>query len=254
MREFFDLPGEEGKMTAKDPTVQMKTARGGGWIRGLVLLVIALLTFGAPFIGAGTLAWPAAWAWLVVTLAGVLISRVLMARANPDLVAERSASVSNEGTKGWDRLLMPLIGIVGPVAIGLVAGLNYRFTWPPDVSLAVQVLGLPALLLGLGFSTWAMVSNRYFSSVVRIQSERGHQVISSGPYSFVRHPGYAAAVLGEFGTALMLGSAWALVPVALLSALYVLRTALEDRTLQAELPGYRDYAGRVRYRLLPGVW
>jgi protein-S-isoprenylcysteine O-methyltransferase Ste14 len=248
------VPDKEGTMTAKNSTAQMKTARGGGWVRGLVLLVIAVLTFGAPFIGAGTLAWRTAWVWLVVTLAGVLISRILMARANPDLVAERSASVTNEGTKGWDRLLMPLIGIAGPIAVGLMAGLNYRFGWPPAVSLAVQALGLLALLIGLALSTWAMVTNRYFSSVVRIQAERGHQVISSGPYSIVRHPGYAAAVVGELGTALMLGSAWALIPAALLTALYVLRTSLEDRTLQAELPGYREYAGRVRYRLLPGVW
>ena len=241
-------------MTGNNSVVQEQARREAGWVRALWVMPIALLTFGAPFIAAGTLAWPVAWAWLVITLTGVVASRVLMVKAHPELLGERTRTLSNAGTKGWDRVLMPLIGIVGPIVVELVAGLNYRFAWPPSVGLALQLLGLAALVCGLAASTWAMVSNRFFSSVVRIQAERGHQVESSGPYAYVRHPGYAAAIVAELGTALMLASAWALVPAAVLAGLYALRTALEDRALQAELPGYAAYADRVRYRLLPGVW
>ena len=99
-----------------------------------------------------------------------------------------------------------------------------------------------------------MASNRFFSSVVRIQKDRGHTVVTGGPYQFVRHPGYVGGILSALGTALLLGSWWAFVPTGLLVCVIVVRTALEDRTLQAELEGYRDYAGRVRYRLLPGIW
>jgi protein-S-isoprenylcysteine O-methyltransferase Ste14 len=215
--------------------------------------VVALVGLAAPFIGAGTLAWPMAWVYIGLTMVGSIAGRALMLRAHPELAAERSGFVNNAGTKGWDRIIAPLV-ILGPIVIGLVAGLEFRLDWPPPVSVAVQAFATVVVLAALAFASWAMVSNPFFSSVVRVQIERGHHAVSAGPYRFVRHPAYAATIPAQFGFALMLASAWALIPAALVAALVILRTALEDRTLRAELPGYQDYAARVHYRLLPGIW
>jgi protein-S-isoprenylcysteine O-methyltransferase Ste14 len=108
--------------------------------------------------------------------------------------------------------------------------------------------------LGYSLGTWATLVNRFFSAVVRIQRDRGHTVVSSGPYRLIRHPGYAGAVVTSLATPLLLGSLWALIPAVLAVCTLIIRTALEDRTLQEELEGYHDYTARVRYRLLPGVW
>ncbi len=229
-----------------------KVRRPGGRI-AWIMPVLALLAVAAPFIGAGTLAWPMAWVYIVLSTAASVISRMLMIRAHPELEAERAGFLSNPGTKRWDRVVAPLV-IFGPTVISFVAGLNYRFGWPPAVPVALQVLAVLVMAASLAFASWAMIANAFFSSVVRVQTERGHRAVSDGPYRFVRHPAYAATVPAQFAIALMLGSAWALIPAALVSALVVLRTALEDRALLAELPGYPDYAARVRYRLLPGVW
>jgi protein-S-isoprenylcysteine O-methyltransferase Ste14 len=215
--------------------------------------LLAILAIAAPFLGAGTLAWPAAWLYIVLTTVASVASRALMLRAHPELEAERAAFVANEGTKSWDRVIAPVV-IFGPTIIAFVAGLNYRFGWPPAIALALQVLALAIVGASLVFASWAMISNPFFSSVVRVQSERGHHAIAGGPYRFVRHPAYAATVSANLAIALMLGSAWALIPAALVSALVVLRTALEDRSLRAELQGYREYATQVRHRLFPGVW
>jgi protein-S-isoprenylcysteine O-methyltransferase Ste14 len=110
------------------------------------------------------------------------------------------------------------------------------------------------IALGYAFAAWALIENRFFSSVVRIQADRGHVVCDSGPYRMVRHPGYAGSIPPLVGMVLALSSMWTLIPAAVALIIAVIRTALEDRTLQDELPGYRDYAGRVRYRLIPGIY
>ncbi|HEX9118879.1 MAG TPA: isoprenylcysteine carboxylmethyltransferase family protein [Anaerolineae bacterium] len=217
------------------------------------VLPIALLFVAAPFLGAGTLAWPAGWAYLVLIVGGAAAGRVLMARAHPELVAERARYTGNAGAKPYERFFVPIIA-VGPTVIALVAGLDRRLGWPPAFSPLVQWIGAAIIVFGLVFATWAMVANRFFSSVVRIQADRGQQVVSDGPYRYVRHPGYAGSVPAQFGIALLLGSAWALVPALLTAAVIVVRTSLEDRLLQEELAGYRTYAGRVRYRLVLGIW
>ncbi len=220
-------------------------------LRPLASLVIMV---GAPFLAAGRLDWWAAWALIAVTLALSAVSRIIPARRNPDLLAERARFAEVEGVKSWDRVLMPLMALVIPLLTWVVAGLNVRFGWLPAVSPAVQALGFLLVLAGGILATWAMVENRFFSAVVRIQQERGHEVISSGPYRLVRHPAYAGGLAAGIGTGLALGSVWALIPGALMAALTVVRTALEDRTLRAELPGYEDYTRRTRHRLLPGIW
>ena len=136
----------------------------------------------------------------------------------------------------------------------IVAGLDHRYGWSPELPIWIILLGFILIMLGYAFAAWAMAENRFFSSVVRIQTERGHQVCDGGPYRIVRHPGYAGSILALPGIVLALSSAWTLIPAAAALIIAVIRTALEDQTLQEELPGYRDYAQRIRYRLLPGVY
>jgi protein-S-isoprenylcysteine O-methyltransferase Ste14 len=132
--------------------------------------------------------------------------------------------------------------------------LNVRFGWLPAVAVWAQVAALVVYLLGWAAHLWAMSANRFFALVVRMQSDRGQTVATGGPYRYVRHPGYVGGILLTVAAGLLLGSAWALLPGALGAILLIIRTALEDKMLQDELDGYREYAGRVCYRLLPGVW
>jgi len=129
-----------------------------------------------------------------------------------------------------------------------------HFGWSSPKPLSVHLIGMGAVALGFALFMWAMVSNAYFSEVVRIQEDRGHQVATDGPYRFVRHPGYSGAILAFLGTPLLLGSWWALIPTGFGVGGYILRTALEDKTLQLELEGYQAYTEQVHYRLIPGVW
>ena len=136
----------------------------------------------------------------------------------------------------------------------IVAGLDHRFGWSPVFSTWLNITGIILIALGYAFAAWALAENRFFSSMMRIQTDRGHVVCDSGPYRIVRHPGYAGNLLAMPGIVLALDSAWTLVPVGIALVVAVIRTALEDRTLQEELPGYQEYTSRVRYRLLPGVY
>jgi protein-S-isoprenylcysteine O-methyltransferase Ste14 len=169
-------------------------------------------------------------------------------------MAERQNMKSAQKAKAWDKVLAPLMAVSIGFPMVTVAGLDHRFGWSPGFPLWLIVIGFVMIALGYAFATWAMAENRFFSSVVRIQVDRGHSVCDSGPYRFVRHPGYAGNIPPLVGIVLALGSVWALVPAAVAAIITVVRTALEDRTLQAELPGYRDYAQRVRYRLIPGIY
>jgi protein-S-isoprenylcysteine O-methyltransferase Ste14 len=136
----------------------------------------------------------------------------------------------------------------------VVAGLDHRFEWSPHFPSWLNILGLVLASAGYGFAGWALLENRFFSAVVRIQSERGHAVCDTGPYKIIRHPGYSGSLLPPFAMALALDSVWTLIPATAAVVIAVVRTSLEDRTLQKELPGYREYADRVRYRLIPGIY
>lgn len=129
-----------------------------------------------------------------------------------------------------------------------------RFGWSPDLTVASRLVALVVWVLGDVFSKWAAVSNRFYSRIVRIQKDRGHTVVTDGPYRYVRHPGYAGGLVAGLATPIVLGSLWALVAVGVLALLLVIRTALEDKTLHEELLGYTEYAQQTRYRLMPGVW
>jgi protein-S-isoprenylcysteine O-methyltransferase Ste14 len=197
--------------------------------------------------------WWEAWFYAIISILGFAVSRVLAARRHPDLLAERARYLGHEDAKSWDRILSPLVGLGGALIL-VVVGLDALFNWSPPFSPPVKLLALVAILVGYLLGSYALIENRFFSGMVRIQSERGHQVVSTGPYRWMRHPGYAGALLLYLATPLFLDSRWAFVPAVFLTIVLVVRTNLEDETLQVELPGYREYAGRVRYRLLPGLW
>ena len=190
-----------------------------------------------------------AWAYMGVVLVNSAILALIM---DPELQAERSGV--GEGVKRWDLFLAVYLGRLGPLAMLIVAGLDRRFGWSAEVPLAWQWVALVVIALGTVLADWALLANRFFAPVVRIQRDRGQTVVTGGPYRFVRHPGYVGSLLHYMAAPVALGTPWALIPSGLIVAVTILRTALEDRTLQEELEGYKDYAGRVRYRLLPGVW
>jgi isoprenylcysteine carboxyl methyltransferase (ICMT) family protein YpbQ len=214
---------------------------------GIQLLIIA----GILFISSGRLDWWMAWVYLAIFAIGVTINAAFLMRISPELIAERARGWTN--AKGWDTALGTLWGILSLVAL-LIAGLNVRFGWPPQIPLELQLVAVVFVVLGSALASWAMISNAFFAGTVRIQEERGHTTVSEGPYRFVRHPGYAGWTLSGIALALMLGSLWALIPAGSAAIALVVRTALEDRTLREELDGYSDYARRVRYRLVPGIW
>jgi protein-S-isoprenylcysteine O-methyltransferase Ste14 len=221
--------------------------------RRLVVFLLALPLYFAlfMFLPAGTWAWTKGWLFIGVFLGTLTIVAVYLWRVNPEVVIARTRS--HEGTKRWDKILLSFF-LPATYAIVPVAALDDgRFHWFP-LPWWVCGAGYVLSLAGLGIVTWAEAVNRFFEVTVRIQTERGQEVIDTGPYAVVRHPGYVAGILFCVGTALCLASVWALIPAGLASFLLVLRTRWEDRTLQAELPGYQEYTQRVRYRVVPGVW
>lgn len=197
--------------------------------------------------------WWEAWVYAAICILGFIISRVLAARRHPDLLAERARFLQHKDAKSWDNVLAPLVGL-GAGLIPLVAGLDDLFGWSSPFNGPVKIVSLLVLLAGYALGAYALIENRFFSGMVRIQTERGHRVVSSGPYGWVRHPGYAGALLSYMATPFFLDSGWAFLPVLFITIALVIRTAWEDQTLQAELAGYDEYAKQVRYRLLPGVW
>lgn len=205
----------------------------------------------ALFWSAGRVDWWPAWAALAVMAGWIAATAFVIFRFNPALLPERMGA--RKGARRWDTALVGLISLT-QLSRYTLAGLDQRYGWTGDFPLAAQVAALAICFLGYSLFVWATASNRFFSRVVRIQSERGHVVATGGPYRFVRHPAYLGAILYELAVPILLASWWCLPVSALGAGLLILRTALEDRTLQSELPGYADYSLRVRYRLLPRIW
>jgi protein-S-isoprenylcysteine O-methyltransferase Ste14 len=203
------------------------------------------------FVAAGRLDWPMGWAYVGATALWVIATGLAVIPRNPALLAERTGP--RKGAKTWDSVIMGIVGLNMIVRL-VVAGLDARNGWTTGLSLPFQIAMLGIVLIGHALVVWATAANAFFSQIVRIQEERGHAVVTGGPYRLVRHPGYVGTLLVELASPLALGSLWALIPGGLSAILFVVRTALEDRTLQAELPGYSEYAAQTRYRLIPGVW
>jgi len=222
--------------------------------RVVQVLVQFLIQFLALFLSAGKVRWCEGWVYVAIYLVSVTIFAFFMMRLNPAAIAERGRGATAGGWKQWDKIFGLLFTLCYFLGILIVAGLDERFGWTAPLPPAVQIVAFVLYTVGGGLFGWAMISNAFFSTTVRIQDDRGHAVCDRGPYRFVRHPGYVGAVLQSLAAPLMFGSQWALIPGALSAILLVVRTALEDRTLRQELGGYAEYSGRVRYRLLPGVW
>ncbi len=211
-----------------------------------VLLMLALF-----FIPAGTLDWPEAWLFILLYLAAVSGIFIWLKKRSPSLLKERMSR--KKDVRRWDRTLMMVYSFLVIVLL-IVPGLDaVRFHWS-DVPLILKGLGFAGLMPGLVFAFWAMKENAFASDVVRIQEDRGHTVCTSGPYRYVRHPMYVGVILIMLFFPLSLGSLYAYIPAFVIIILFIIRASLEDRALQKELPGYKEYSRKVRYRLLPGVW
>jgi protein-S-isoprenylcysteine O-methyltransferase Ste14 len=202
----------------------------------------------------GDFGWWQAWVYFLLFIAVGIGGRWWAEQRHPGLMAERQNIENIQNAKAWDKVLAPLMAVSIGFPLVIVAGLDHRHGWSPEFPLWLIVLGFVLIVLGYAFASWALAENRFFSSVVRIQTDRGHAVCDTGPYRIVRHPGYAGNIPPLVGIVLALGSVWTLIPAAVALIIAVIRTALEDQTLKRELPGYRDYTRRVHYRLIPGVY
>lgn len=220
----------------------------------ILMLIFILLVPFLPILITWDWGWVEAWLYALLAIFSFIISRILAARRHPDLLAERAKFMQHEDIKPWDKILSRLLGLGGAL-MPLIAGLDLRAGWSDfQFGWGWKSVAIFVILLGYAIGTWALMENRFFSGVVRIQKDRGHHVVDGGPYRWVRHPGYVGGLLAAFGTPILLDSLWTFGVVAVYTAILVLRTSLEDRTLQAELDGYADYTQRTRYRLLPGIW
>jgi protein-S-isoprenylcysteine O-methyltransferase Ste14 len=203
------------------------------------------------FLAAGRLDYPQGWIYLVVTLA-TTVANVLTIADNADLRSERARP--GEGIKSWDRSLLGLSFLVSLATI-VLAGLDSgRFRLSPQLPRGVYALGILLMIAGQAVFLAARRENRFFSTVMRIQTERGHVVCKTGPYAVIRHPGYLGMILSTIGLPFLLGSLWSTIPAFVAVVLLIVRTALEDRTLVDELEGYLEYTKQTRYRLLPWIW
>ncbi len=217
-----------------------------GFLATLLLSAVLL------FVGAGRLNWTLGWIFVTAWIVPKLIFLILLRLRDPDLLIERVTRHKN--TQQYDRIILPLY-FVFAFGTFIVASLDGgRFRWSGELPIPLIVAAYIIYLLGNSLAGWAINSNPFFSSESRIQTDRNQKVTSSGPYRFVRHPAYSAAFLLWLTTGLMLESWWAVIPGLMAGLAMVVRTAFEDRMLNAELPGYTNYAKKVRYRLLPGIW
>lgn len=214
---------------------------------------LALVPLGvALFASAGDLGWAGAWCYIGLLLASTGLSLFGPVRLDEGLIEERLGK-PKAGAALWDRIFVGLVGVF-TLAELLVPGFDRRWGWTREVEDWELWLGLFAVAAGTAGIMWAMRTNRFFSTVIRIQSDRGHHVVEGGPYRFVRHPGYAFWGARTLGAPLLLGSHWAFLVAVPFLGMLVVRTLLEDRLLSRELPGYSEYAARTRWRLVPLVW
>ena len=219
------------------------------WQTGLFLVVFTIILF----LIAGDWRWQ--WGWMIVLLLALFLAAhpLLLVPRDPALLAERERGLRVQGTKKWDLWVVMAASLFWSGS-WLLAALDHRLSWLPEFPAFLHWLGFIGTAAGMALFLWALTANAFFAEGVRIQSERGHKVCDSGPYRFVRHPGYLGDIISGLCTSLLLGSLWAFIPALLSAAAFVCRTYWEDRTLLQELEGYREYAEGVKYRLFPGVW
>jgi protein-S-isoprenylcysteine O-methyltransferase Ste14 len=223
----------------------------GYFTLGFGLLAVYIAAMAAVLFGAaGTFAEPMFWAYLALFAVLCVGASIAVYLKSPDLVKERIRPGEGE----QDRVSVAALNLLLFLQL-LLAGLDVgRLHWSATVPFALQILGLIGFAVGMGLTTWAMLVNRFFSSAVRLQPDRGHEVVTSGPYRLVRHPGYSGGLLLLLGAGFALGSWIAIAPILLIAPLMIRRTLIEERMLAGALPGYADYMERVRSRIVPGLW
>lgn len=214
----------------------------------LQLLLFLLLTAALLFCSSGNTDWIWAWIYILIFSLHNAVNAFILPE---ELLAERASKKGN--VKKWDKILTA-VGIIPGFGLMIVLGLNERYGWEPRFALYAQIIGLVFYILGDIIVSWAMASNMFFSSQVRIQSERGHKVATEGPYRYIRHPGYFGIILNAVSTPLIFGSVWAFIPAIFVVVLFIIRMVLEDSTLRNELEGYDEFSQKVRFKLLPGIW
>jgi protein-S-isoprenylcysteine O-methyltransferase Ste14 len=240
------------KIGVSDPGKQQVSSTRKNLKRFFKTIILFVFLGSLLFLTSGQLDWVMAWIFLIVFIAGLFVTSTLLGSNREELLQERHNVP--EDAKNWDQVLSNLFSYLTLFVTLPIAGLDKRFGWTQDINLTLQLVSFIFALAGYSLIIWAMVSNRFFSRIVRVQKERGHSVVSSGPYRFVRHPGYVGMLLFALATPLTLGSLWALISGGVAALVILLRTALEDRTLLEELEGYKEYSKQVRSRLIPGVW
>ncbi|MEJ2194000.1 MAG: isoprenylcysteine carboxylmethyltransferase family protein [Ignavibacteriaceae bacterium] len=238
-------------VSRQDDQKKVQKASARQWTRVVVMYLLIPFIL---FMCGGDLGWQQAWIYAMLIVASGIGGRIWVEQRHPGLMDERQNREKIKSAKTWDKVLAPLMALSLVFPMVIVAGLDHRFGWSPPFPLWLIVIGFILISVGYAFATWAFAENRFFSSVVRIQTDREHVVCDSGPYRIVRHPGYAGNILPLLGIVLALGSVWTLIPAVFALIISVIRTTLEDKTLQEELPGYQEYAQRVHYRLIPGIY
>jgi protein-S-isoprenylcysteine O-methyltransferase Ste14 len=214
--------------------------------------VFILISFAIMFLAAGTIAWVNGWVYFVLACLSQIITTAVLAKVNPQVLNAR-AGVVKEGTKTFDKIWVALYPILSIANIIIIAFDAVRFHWT-SMPFWLSIFGIVLLIPALVIATWAMAVNKFFEWTVRIQNETNQYVCKDGPYRFIRHPGYAGLILSVLSYPFILGSWWGFVLSGVLTIVIITRTALEDRTLQKELTGYREYAQTVKYRLAPYIW
>lgn len=222
-------------------------------VRDIVRSLLGVSVFLAVLlISAGNIGWINAWVYAGLAWFFLIVTVAVLIRINPELLNVRGRGF-RKNTKTFDKAFFGLFA-VSLFATFVVGGLDaVRYEWS-RMSLGIVAAGIVMHMSGSLLVLWAMVANPHFEVTVRIQDDRDHQVCTSGPYEIVRHPGYVALIIGTIGIPLILGSKWAILPACIGTLFIVFRTAMEDRTLQRELPGYSEYAKTTRYRLAPFLW
>jgi protein-S-isoprenylcysteine O-methyltransferase Ste14 len=222
------------------------------WLSLIVRLSLFAVALMWP---AGTWRWWEAWVLVGLWAAFVVAAIIFLLRHDPALLAERMKLMPlQKGQKIWDKMLLSLLFIAG-IGLYIIPGFDVvRYKWSQPLPVWMEVLAMVIHLPCFMFLGWVMRENTFLSLVVKIDDERGHHVITTGPYALVRHPMYTAVIVLLFAVPVALGSRFGLIPTALLSVLMIVRTHFEDRTLHAELPGYPEYAKQTHYRLIPGIW
>jgi protein-S-isoprenylcysteine O-methyltransferase Ste14 len=240
--EVSKMTDQKGQDNSKPDTAKNILRRLIQVSMSIIITAIILL------VSAGRIKWIYAWIYILTSLLVIITNAFIFP---PELISERGRK--KENVEKWDKIISGFI-IFPWLTLYLISGWDIRFGWSPELALWIHIIALITFISGNALVSWAMMANTYFSTSVRIQYDRGHTVSSGGPYRHIRHPGYLGMIIYLISTPIILGSVWALIPAIMTVILFIIRTSFEDNTLKNKLEGYKEYAERVKYRLISGVW